>query len=100
MKIKWFGHSSFGFISESGKTILADPYEAGGYNGAIGYKPITITADAITVSHKHADHNYTKTLTGTPTIIDKKGNYEVAGIKITGIPTHHDNKQGKERAII
>ena len=120
MKIKWFGHSAFGLTSESGQVVLTDPYEPGGYNGAVGYKPISITPDIVTVSHSHADHNYIKALpgstnpdgfserdpegtaysepgTGKPTIIDKKGNYEIAGIKITGIPVYHDTKQGQER---
>ena len=77
MRIKWFGHSAFGIISKSGKFVLTDPYEPNGYNGAVRYKPITVNADAVTISHNHADHNYTKALSGTPAIIDKKGNYEV-----------------------
>ena len=97
MKLKWFGHSSFGLTSKSGKTVLTDPYESGGYNGAIGYKPISINADTVTISHNHPDHNYTKTLSGNPIIIDKKGNYEIADIKITGITAFHDCRQGKER---
>ena len=97
MRIKWFGHSAFGIISKSGKFVLTDPYEPNGYNGAVRYKPITVNADAVTISHNHADHNYTKALSGTPAIIDKKGNYEVTGITITGIPTYHDARQGRER---
>lgn len=97
MKVKWFGHSAFGLTSASGKVVLTDPYEPGNYNGAVRYKPISVNADAVTISHNHADHNYTKDLSGKPTIIDKKGTYEVAGIKIAGIPVYHDTKQGKER---
>lgn len=97
MKIKWFGHSAFGLTSVSGTAIITDPYESGGYNGAVGYKPIAAGADAVTISHNHADHNYIKALPGKPTIIDKKGNYEIAGIKITGIPVYHDARQGRDR---
>jgi len=97
MKIKWFGHASFGITSQQGRIVVTDPYEPGGYNGAVGYKPITAVPDIVTVSHDHADHNYTKKLAGKPAVIDKKGSYEIAGIKITGIPVYHDTKQGKER---
>ncbi|MDI6732862.1 MAG: MBL fold metallo-hydrolase [Planctomycetota bacterium] len=97
MKIKWFGHSAFAITSESGKTLVSDPYEPGAYNGAVGYPPITIKPDIVTISHSHADHNYTKTLSGSPKIITRTGSYEVAGIKITGIPVYHDTKQGRER---
>lgn len=96
MKIKWFGHSAFGFTSSSDKTVLTDPYEPGGYNGAVGYKPISINPDIVTVSHSHPDHNYTKPFPGS-TIISKKDSCEIAGIKITGIPAYHDAKQGRER---
>lgn len=97
MKIKWFGHSAFVINSQTGKIFITDPYEAGGYNGAIGYVPINITADIVTISHDHAYHNYTRTIQGNPKIINQKGDYEVGGIKIKGIPVYHDTKQGKER---
>jgi len=100
MKIKWFGHSAFVIISDGGKTLVTDPYEPGGYNGAVGYSPINIVADIVTISHDHADHNYTKGILGNPKIINKKGDYPAeAGlaIKIKGIPVYHDTKQGKER---
>ncbi|MFH1231432.1 MAG: MBL fold metallo-hydrolase [Planctomycetota bacterium] len=97
MKIKWFGHSSFVMTAETGHTLITDPYEAGGYNGAIGYVPINITANIVTISHDHADHNYIKTIQGEPKIINQKGDYEVDGIKIKGIKVYHDTKQGKER---
>jgi L-ascorbate metabolism protein UlaG (beta-lactamase superfamily) len=97
MKIKWFGHSAFAITSAVGKTILTDPYEPGGYNGAVGYSPISISPDIVTISHDHSDHNYTKTLKGNPRIINQKGEYEISGIKIKGIPVYHDTKQGKER---
>jgi L-ascorbate metabolism protein UlaG (beta-lactamase superfamily) len=97
MKIKWFGHSAFVINSQTGKIFITDPYEAGGYNGAIGYVPINITADIVTISHDHADHNYIKTIQGNPKILNRTGDYEVGGIKIKGIPVYHDTKQGKER---
>lgn len=97
MKIKWFGHSAFAITLQSGKTLITDPYEAGGYNGAVGYLPINITADIVTISHDHADHSYTRTIQGNPKIINQKGDYEAGGIKIKGIQVYHDTKQGKER---
>jgi 5'-methylthioadenosine phosphorylase len=47
MKIKWFGHSAFAITSQSGRVLITDPYEAGGYNGAIGYLPINMVADIV-----------------------------------------------------
>ena len=57
MKITWLGHASFLVESQDGTRIITDPYEAGSYDGAVGYRPIEERADIVTVSHDHADHN-------------------------------------------
>jgi len=46
--------------------VLTDPYEPGGFGGAVGYKGIEEWVDLVTVSHDHADHNYVKGLKATP----------------------------------
>jgi len=93
MKIKWLGHAAFAITSKSGDAIITDPYTA----GTVGYRGINVKADIVTVSHQHDDHNDTKSLAGKPQVIDKKGEYEVSGIKIKGIPCFHDESGGKER---
>ena len=97
MQIKWLGHAAFAIITDKGKTILTDPYEAGSYDGAVGYPKISVQADLVTVSHQHADHNDTKSLFGNPKIIDKEGKYDIDDIKITGVSCFHDQSEGKER---
>src|SRR5687768_16371417 len=49
------GQSCFVMRTPGGTTVLMDPvaYE-------IGYKPPTVTADVVTVSHEHPDHNNIK----------------------------------------
>jgi L-ascorbate metabolism protein UlaG (beta-lactamase superfamily) len=37
--------------------MITDPYEPGGFGGAIGYGPIPDEADIVLVSHDHGDHN-------------------------------------------
>ena len=59
MKIQWLGHSAFKIVTQDGTKILMDPYEAGSYDGGIGYSPIDETVDIVTVSHEqHEDHNF------------------------------------------
>jgi len=58
MTIKFLGHASFLITSDEGVRIITDPYEPGGYDGALRYGPITDEADIVTISHDHADHNY------------------------------------------
>ena len=48
MTIKFLGHASFLIISDEGVRIITDPYESGGYDGALRYGPITATLAADT----------------------------------------------------
>jgi L-ascorbate metabolism protein UlaG (beta-lactamase superfamily) len=97
MKIKWYGHSAFRFISDDGTRIITDPYEPNCYNGALGYATITDPADIVLSSHDHADHNWAKGITGNPIIVKDSGNHTPKGIHIKGISTYHDKCRGKER---
>jgi L-ascorbate metabolism protein UlaG (beta-lactamase superfamily) len=56
-----------------------------------------VTADAVTVSHKHEDHSYLEGVSGEPEIIDKVGAYEIKGVHIYGFLTDHDNEGGTLR---
>jgi len=77
--------------------IITDPYEPGGYNGAIGYGPIPDEADVVTVSHEHGDHNYVAGVGGNPLVIKGPGSHQAKGLIFTGVATHHDDSQGSER---
>ncbi|RTZ94040.1 MAG: MBL fold metallo-hydrolase [Deltaproteobacteria bacterium] len=97
MKIKWYGHASFLIVSDDGVRIITDPYEPGAYDGGIAYKPIEDTADIVTVSHDHADHNYVQGIKGNPEVVKGPGTHESKGITFSGYATFHDPSQGKER---
>lgn len=96
MKIKWLGHSAFLITSDQGTKIITDPYEPGGF-GAINYGKINETADVVTVSHDHADHNFVSQIQGNPQVLDKVGSAKVKGIEFRGVATFHDTSQGTER---
>jgi L-ascorbate metabolism protein UlaG (beta-lactamase superfamily) len=97
MKIKWCGHATFLITSASGTTIVTDPYEPGGYNGALAYGSIPDEINIAVVSHDHPDHNYVKALKGKPQVVKGTGTKAVSGIEFKGIPTYHDTTKGKER---
>jgi L-ascorbate metabolism protein UlaG (beta-lactamase superfamily) len=98
MKLKWLGHSSFLLTASDGTKILTDPYEPGGYSGALGYGAFTEPVDIVTISHdSHPDHGYTQGLVGKPTIVKWTGAYNAKGINIKGVATYHDNSKGRER---
>ena len=97
MKVKWLGHASFAITADDGTCIVTDPYEPGGFGGAIGYGPITEKADVVTVSHDHADHNYVAGVPGAPTVLKGAGAHEARGIGFKGFETAHDSSGGAER---
>ena len=96
MEISYLGHSCFKVKTKTG-TVVMDPY------GNIGsLKLPTLSADVVTLSHQHQDHNNTSAVSGTarraqPFVITEPGEYEVEGISIFGYPTFHDAKEGAER---
>jgi L-ascorbate metabolism protein UlaG (beta-lactamase superfamily) len=100
MKIKWLGQCCFVITSNTGVKIILDPYQV-----VRGLKWGEITgesADAVTVSHDHFDHNNIQAVVGNPVVITTKTT-KVKGIEIRAIHSYHDEKQGQvmgENAII
>jgi len=92
MKIKWLGHATFMITSDTGTRIITDPYARGEY---LTYGDIKESADIVTVSHDHFDHNNVAAVGGNPEVV--RGTTEAKGIKFQGIPAYHDESQGKER---
>ena len=97
MEIQFYGHAAFKLTTDKGVRIIIDPYESGAFGGALTYGTITDPADIVLTSHDHADHNHTADIKGTFTLISKKGDFEVEGVRIRAIPTFHDPSKGKER---
>ncbi len=91
MVIQYYGHSCFK-ISSGEITIAIDPYSK-----EIGLTPPRFSADILTVSHNHFDHNNKDSISGEPFIIENPGEYEIKGVFIKGIEADHDEKGGKER---
>ncbi|MCX7911944.1 MAG: MBL fold metallo-hydrolase [Dehalococcoidales bacterium] len=92
MKIKYLAHASFLITSAGGVRIITDPYESA---GGIRHAPIRETADIVTVSHEHADHNHVASIRGNPAVV--KQDATIKGVKIRAIPVAHDEKGGGQR---
>ncbi len=96
MTITYHGHSTFKIKGKRG-TVVTDPYD-----NYIGLTLPNMSADIVTISHDHKDHNAVSSLTGTarrknPFIVTESGEYEVGGISIFGVHTFHDANGGVER---
>ncbi|MFC2068147.1 MBL fold metallo-hydrolase [Chloroflexota bacterium] len=92
MKIKWLGHSSFIITSDSGTKIITDPFTTG---GSLSYGEIKESADIITISHTHGDHNNVATVRGNPVVVRESAVIE--GIKFKSMTTYHDDAYGNKR---
>lgn len=93
MDISYLGHSAFKIRGKTA-TVITDPYD----NEMVGLKfPKHVSADIVTVSHHHRDHDATRQIEGSPYIVDGPGEYEVKGVSIVGIPSFHDTESGARR---
>jgi L-ascorbate metabolism protein UlaG (beta-lactamase superfamily) len=61
MKVTWFGHSGF-MIKDGGKTILIDPWLKENPLAKVKAEDIK-DADAVFVTHDHADHGFNDAVT-------------------------------------
>jgi L-ascorbate metabolism protein UlaG (beta-lactamase superfamily) len=96
MEITYHGHSTFKIKGSQG-VVVTDPYDP-----YVGFKLSNLSADLVTVSHQHKDHNAYQQIKGTsrrdkPFLIEKPGEYEVGGISVFGVKTYHDATKGAER---
>lgn len=100
MEISFLGQSSFK-IKTKKVTIVTDPYDP-----LIGIKMPKVSADIITVSHQHHDHNFIEAVSGTPDrpqpfIAAGPGEYEISDVFIRGIASYHDvNKKAKNTVYL
>lgn len=95
-KIIWAGHSCFQISvsnsREHSANIVIDPFDE-----SVGLKRPNFSADILLVTHDHSDHNNIKAIKGEPFLITGPGEYEIKDVFIKGIPSFHDDKEGKEK---
>lgn len=92
MDITYLGHSMFK-LRGGHATVLIDPYDP----NMVGLSYPKVSADIVTISHHHHDHDFSQRASDVKKIIDSPGEYEIAGVSIIGISSFHDSKKGMIR---
>ena len=95
MEINWYGHSCFRISGRGTATVVCDPYDS----EKVGYEPLKLKADIVTISHESPFHNDLKAIKGDAYVIDGPGEYEIGGVFVTGLRTDKRKKNGKDQAV-
>ncbi len=95
MEITWYGHSCFRLTERGMATVVVDPFDS----QSIGYSPLKLKADIVTVSHEAPGHSFVEAVKGTSHVIRTPGEFEIGGVFITGIQTDGtgSSKKAKEQ---
>lgn len=83
MEINWYGHSCFRITERGSASVVCDPYN----DEEVGYEPLKLKADIVTISHQSPAHNHLKAVKGDAYVIDSPGEYEIGGVFVTGLQT-------------
>ncbi|MFV1917047.1 MAG: MBL fold metallo-hydrolase [Patescibacteria group bacterium] len=92
MDITYLGHSSFRLRGKNA-SLVTDPFDP----KMVGFKFPKVSADIVTVSHDHGDHNQAEIIGGVNKVIKGPGEYEISGVSVIGISTFHDDNKGSLR---
>ena len=96
MELTFHGHACVSLKGQQGVVVM-DPYKSGALGGAIGFKPVEVRADWVTISHYHEDHSHVSSALGEPIIVDQAG--EFGGIEFNCRTTYHDRFKGAKMGL-
>jgi len=89
MEIVWHGHSCFRMIERGMASVVTDPYD-----DSLGYPPLKLKADIVTISHAAPGHSYVDAVKGSNVhTLTGPGEYEIGGVFITGLSTDGDHRK-------
>jgi L-ascorbate metabolism protein UlaG (beta-lactamase superfamily) len=88
MEITWYGHSCFRLTERNFVTVVTDPYDS----KIIGYDPLKLKAEIVTISHDAPGHNNSDAVKGTSHVLTGPGEFEIGGVFITAVQTDSAKK--------
>lgn len=93
MEITWYGHSCFRLAERKMATVVTDPYD----HETVGYKPLSLRGDIVTISHAAPGHDNVAAVKSKPWVIRGPGEFEIGEVFITAVQTD-GRKRGKSEA--
>jgi L-ascorbate metabolism protein UlaG (beta-lactamase superfamily) len=93
--LRWLGHACF-VLQAPKVTIVFDPFPS----DQVGYKPVTVRADVVLISHHHFDHDFVKGVEGKPKVIDTPSEHKIGAVRIVAFKTSHGNGRGSNTVFI
>lgn len=99
MEIVWYGQSCFR-LRGKGCAVVMDPFSP-----ELGYRLPRLSANIVTISHHHPDHNYVQAVRPPYYVVSGPGEYEVAGTFVIGVSTDEsspapDAEHGRNTAYL
>jgi L-ascorbate metabolism protein UlaG (beta-lactamase superfamily) len=73
-------------------TVVTDPYD---YK-VVGYEPLNLRADIVSISQVDATHNKVSVVKSKPRVISGPGEFEIGGVFITAIQTNGGKRKKNE----
>ncbi|NOT05215.1 MAG: MBL fold metallo-hydrolase [Anaerolineales bacterium] len=95
MEITWYGHSCFRLTERNYVTVVTDPFDS----KIIGYDPLKLKAEIVTVSHDAPGHNNSDSVKGTTHVLTGPGEFEIGGVFITAVQTDSAGRSAKSKDI-
>jgi L-ascorbate metabolism protein UlaG (beta-lactamase superfamily) len=96
MEITWYGHSCFRLTERGLATVVTDPYD----HTPIGYSPLALRGNIVSVSHDAPGHNNIAAVKSKPWEITGPGEFEIGGVFITAIQTNGTKRDTAEKRNI
>ena len=93
MEITWYGHSCFRLTERNYVTVVTDPFDS----KVVGYDPLKLKAEIVTVSHDASGHNYSDVVKGTTHVLTGPGEFEIGGVFITAVQTDSAGRSAKSK---
>ena len=92
MEITWYGHFCFRMMERGMAAVVCDPFD----HKIVGYDPLKLKADIVTVSIDNEEHNFISAVKGDPHLITGPGEFEIGGVFITGVQTNGHAKKSDD----